>query len=391
MSKANSTAPSRPSKPYEGFPLFPHASHQWAKKIRGRMVYFGCWDDPDAALRRYEEQKDDLHAGRTRRPDKSASTVKDLCNAFLAVKEDRVASGELAPVTWTKYKKTCGLVLGAFGKRRLVADIGRDDFEKLRKSMAGRWSAVRLRDVVQQVRSIWKFAYDSEILATPFRFGNSFDLPSKKTIKLERNRATPKWFEREEILAMLAAAKQPLKAMLLLGINLGLGNSDVAQMTFDAIDLETGWMSYPRPKTGNQRRGLAWPETLAALREWLTVRPAPKEETDSRLIFLTKRRGRWFKEIEDNPLAKEMKKLLKRLGIEGRRGFYSLRHVYATIASETRDQVAVDFTMGHIATDDDVKAGYRGNRIGDDRLRDVSEYVREWLFGKAKVKAKKSK
>jgi hypothetical protein len=52
----------RPIKPYPDFPLFPHRTGRWAKKIKGKLHYFGPWDDPDGAYRRYLARKEELAA-----------------------------------------------------------------------------------------------------------------------------------------------------------------------------------------------------------------------------------------------------------------------------------------------------------------------------------------
>jgi hypothetical protein len=51
MTKAHSTAsipPNKPAKPSPDFPLFPLWNGKvgrWAKKIRGKLHYFGSWED----------------------------------------------------------------------------------------------------------------------------------------------------------------------------------------------------------------------------------------------------------------------------------------------------------------------------------------------------------
>ena len=60
--------------------------------------------------------------------------------------------------------------------------------------------------------------------------------------------------EPDQLHTILDMAPPPLKAMILLGLNGGLGNFDCASLPSSAVNLETGWLDYPRPKTGIGRR-----------------------------------------------------------------------------------------------------------------------------------------
>ena len=160
MSKAHPTAPAapvkpaKPGKPYPEFPLTAHPAGYWCKKIRGKIHYFGPWADPDGALDKYLAEKDDLHAGRTPRPDPEGVTVKDAANAFLNHKRDKMDAGELSVRTWAKYKEVTDLVVKQFGKSRLVPDLRPADFTALKNLMTRSWGPLRVADFVQHVRSV---------------------------------------------------------------------------------------------------------------------------------------------------------------------------------------------------------------------------------------------
>src|SRR5262249_15625869 len=93
------------------FPLFAHASGQWAKKIRGRLVYFDKWDDPDAALEKYNRDKTALHSGRKPREQTTGLTVKELINRFLNHKAELSDAGELSPRMFQDYNKVTDLLI----------------------------------------------------------------------------------------------------------------------------------------------------------------------------------------------------------------------------------------------------------------------------------------
>jgi integrase len=377
MSDVHPSTPAKPGKPYPDFPLFPHATRRWAKKIRGKLHYFGPWSDPDGALARYLAEKDALHAGRTPRADPEALTVKDVVNAFLTHKKAKVETGELSPRTWDGYKEITDLMVKHFGKARLVADLAPADFEALRNKVAKRWGLYGLSRLVQGVRSVFKHADDAGLIDRPMRFGPGFARPTKKTFRLHRARQGPKLFTADEIRRMIAGAGVPLKAMILLGINAGFGNADCGNLPLTAVDLGAGVIDFPRPKTGIPRRCSLWPETVAALREVLDTRPEPKRPEHADQVFLTNRGQPWARDNDPGIVSKEMSKLLRSLGINGHRNFYTLRHVFRTVADESKDQPAVDFIMGHEVPH--MSSIYR-ETISDARLRAVADQVRRWLF-----------
>lgn len=290
-------------------------------------------------------------------------------------------SGELSPRTWEGYKIAADIIVAEFGKARLVADLAPDDFAALRKKMAARWGPTRLGNAVQCVRSVLKYAYDAELIDRPVRFGAGFTKPTKRTMRLHRAAGGLKLFGREEIHGMLEAAGAHLRAMILLGVNCGFGNADCGTLPIDAVDLDAGWIDFPRPKTGIARRCPLWPETVRALRESLAARKGPADPADAGLVFITSKGCGWHKGTHDNPLSREISTLLRRAGIVARRGlnFYGLRHTFRTAADEAKDQPAADAIMGHEVAS--ISAVYR-ERISDERLRAVADHVRGWLFGK---------
>lgn len=369
----------KPSKPYPDFPLFPHDNGTWAKKIRGKLHYFGPWDDADAALAKYLAHRDDLHAGKKPRVDPRSATVKDLVNGFLNHKRSLVDAGELSERTWASYKDACDQLVKHLGLTRLAADLAPDDFAVLRNKLAAQYGHHRLCMMIQYSRSVFKHGFEAGLLATPVRFGPGFKRPTKKVMRLHRAAQGPKLFTAEQVRQLIGAAGVQMKAMILLGINCGFGNSDCSNLSIAAVDLDGAVIDFPRPKTGVARRCTLWPETVDAIREAIARRPAPKDPADAALVFVTKYGGRWGKDVADSPVTKETAKLLKSLGI-ARRGlsFYALRHTFRTVADEAKDQPAADLLMGHESPH--MSSHYR-ERISDERLRAVTDHVRSWLLG----------
>jgi integrase len=386
----------RPRKPYADFPLTPHASGAWQKHIRGKIHYFGRWarrvngklvrvpdDGWQEALEEYRKVADDLHAGRTPRVQGDGLTIVTLCNRFLTAKLRKLEAGEMEARSFGEYREATDLIVAAFGRSRLVDDLAADDFESLRASMAKRWGPVRLSRVITRVKSVFKHAFNNGLIDRPPRYGDSFNRPGKAVLRRHRAANGQRMLEPADLHQLLDAASITMRAMMLLGLNAGLGNTDLATLPLSALDLDAGWVNFPRPKTGIERRAPLWPETIAALRAAIAARPAPRDRADAGLVFLMRTGRRWVRDTETsrlNGVSIAFCALLRRCGLyRGGISFYALRHVFRTIADAARDPVAIDLIMGH--TDNTMAAHYR-ERVDDARLQAVAAHVRAWLFGR---------
>lgn len=396
--------PDKPPKPREDFPLSFHDSGKLCKKIRGTMHYFGRWgrsrngvvqpvQNLKVALQEAEAEynlvKDDLHAGRTPRPKpEDGTTVEDACDAFLRSREAKLDAGRLSPMTFRDYFDVGKLVIENFGGNRLVEDLAPADFAKFITWLESKkkHGTNRMAKNIQVTRMIFKYAHGFELIDKPVRFGPDFKGPSKKEKRKTKREAGRKDFQAEEVHRLLSESQHPMRAMILLGVNCGFGQTDIANLPISAVDLEAGWIEFPRPKTEIERRCPLWPETAEALRDALQHRPKPKDDADSGCFFVTSH-GRRFVWTTPNkpdkrparvdPVGQRFTRLKTKTGISGGRGFYGLRHTFATQAGNSRDQVAVNAIMGH--ADDTMAANYRHD-IDDERLRNVVNVVRAWLW-----------
>lgn len=419
-SRSSKVVANRPEKPYPKYPLTPHPSGKWQKKILGKIHYFGRWgqirngkmeriegDGWKEALELYKAQADDLHAGRTPRPKTGGLTVGELRARFLTSKSRALDAGEITARTYAEYRQTADRLLAAFGENRPVDDLAADDFESLRASIATTWGPVRLGNELQRVKTTFKFAYEAGLIDKPVRYGPGFKKPSASVLRRHRAKTGLRMLEAGELRRLLDAldgkevvtgrkdeetgepetvtltAHPILRAMVLLGVNAAFNNKDCADLPLTALDLDGGWVVFPRPKTGIARRCPLWAETVAALRTAIAERPAPRQKEASGLVFVTVRGRPFLTRGQSDPVTRAAKAAMQAVGVYRKGiGFATLRHVFRTVADGALDQVATNLIMGH--SDHTMAATYR-EKIDDSRLLAVTAFVRDWLFAEGTV------
>lgn len=379
----HSTKATRPPKPYSGYPLTPHATGRWCKKILGKIHYFGSsWDDWEGALADYTQKAPYLHAGKVPPSefdidDPGMLTVRSLSGEFLLAKKAKVDAGDLSARHFAQLKVTAETTIAVLGASTPVVQVKPKDFQRIKERLQKTLGPVALQNAITRTRSIFKWGYKNDLLEREPRFGSDFNVPAK-AIRRAKNVAPSRFIVAEDIRAIIEAAKPQFRAIVMLGINCGLGNEECGLLQNRHLDLAGGWLEFARPKTEVRRRAPLWAETVAAIKE---ANKRIRRTKGYHYFFRTARGNQWTTDASGNsPIGREFRNLAKEVGVY-RPGvsFYSLRHSFRTVADEVGDLAAVHCVMGHADELTNMDHNYV-DHISDARLKAVSAHVHDWLF-----------
>lgn len=367
----------KPEKPYPEFPLFAHARGQWAKKFKGKQYSCGKWYDEDgnsnhvAALARWNEIRNRLEMGEAPTPKNGALNCDRLVNLFLDAKDAKVQTGDLSPATFNQYKIASKWLKENLGEHRLIETLQPSDFVTLRAKFPKKWRTTTIKNQINLVRMVLKWAYDTGLIDRPIRYGDNFSKPSPKRVKAEKAKSNKKEFTTKEFWTLYRYASVQVRAWMLLGLNAGYGNSDLSRLTVEQASGE--WLDAIRGKTSEDRRCWLWPETRRA------IKAAMKDHDGGELLFQTRHGHSLVSEDGTrDAVTGEFKKLREATKVE-RKGvsFYALRHMTETIGGQCPDvpnvQVVVNYIMGH--RDGTIAGTYRES-IPDTSVKKVCQHIR---------------
>ena len=274
--------------------------------------------------------------------------VQDLISRWL---HSRTQSG-IQPLTIRSYRTSVSDFIRLFGKVP-VDDLEPTHFRKWKSSMLDRLAHGTVRTRAVHIRGAFRWAHDEGLADMP-RMGSDF-------MRLRMSPPHRGVFSKDEMAALIGGSDGWMRVCVLLGINLGLGNTDCARLRPEHVQGE--FLDMLRPKTKNPRRGWLWPETRDALRS-------------AALPFRLKTGGSVCS-INHDGVNREFRNLARRVGVyQPGRSFYSLRRTYRTIVDRHLDRPAIDLTMGHSTPG--MGARYVAS-ISDDRLRAVGLLARQWV------------
>jgi len=215
-------------------------------------------------------------------------TIRELIDQFLEHRKAQIGDGhnDISVATYAddKYQLEAFAAYCAKQNRASLADVIRPDFlDKHKASTKAAHSTVTLWHAVKAVKRLLVWGWKHDYLEALPRNLDDY-------AHVERPKPTPKFFTAEEVKTMYAQASPRMKLYILLALNGGCTQVDIATLKHPMIDWATGIISRDRHKSGVPQSCKLWPFTLSLLKEQAT------EPKGDNLVLLSE---------EGNPLVYE--------------------------------------------------------------------------------------
>ena len=210
--------------------------------------------------------------------------IATLIADWLEYRRLDVAAGQLSNSSYASDKYRLAAFQKYCGKKKatgLPVAIEADNLNAYRTYVVGqlakqKMAAVSAKHALRTVKALLLWAYDTEKLDILPRMLNKYAeiaLPSP----------VPQFFSSGEIKRLYDAANDRMKLLILLALNCGYTQADIATLEHSHIDWPQGTIVRARNKTGQPQEHKLWHRTLRLLREQAT------DPKTSALVLLAER------------------------------------------------------------------------------------------------------
>lgn len=368
----------RPQTNPRKFPLFKHSGGQWCKKVAGRHYYFGPWrDDLDGkrALADWLVRESGIKAGLDRLRvvhTPAGITLGELMGKFLDNRRTKYLEHYLSPTTYRDYLNEIHAFTDVVGAAASVAAMKPEHFGAYAKHLttARTLSRHSRKRIIAYIKAMFHWGAKMDLFPRPC-FGEEFTAPRTSPDALRKARAiegktdySRRIVSGEEVDKILAwfTRNPQFKAIVLVGINCGLGPADIGRLRWRNINMETGELNMPRGKTGTERKGYLWKKTREALENVKGLKHnelAIEKDGEDALVFVSRTGKAMYREegeiaVEGQAVGVKIhqaititfRRCVRDLKIAGV-SFYRLRHTFKTLGKKAKDRDALNLMMGH--------------------------------------------
>jgi len=288
-----------------------------------------------------------------------STTIEQLAEIFIAHLWQRHQTGQprkLSRRTYDDYCATLELFVTTVGETQPAIAAGPTWFTRFARVIAKRAATTRRRHAIYLI-AFFNWAgpgrHALNFYKTPVNFGPDFVKPSEDQIRAELDDADVLYTPQAFAEALGSVVDCPLLyAAGLLGLNCGYLPSDLVSLPEAEVNLdaEDPILRFPRPKTNIERLNPLMPETVAALRAYLKIRPKPSTAGEG--LFFINEYGEPFNTrrytgqdkpgVHSNTIGAYWRQVTGK-------PFKGLRTTLATQADSANDDRAVDLILGHAA------------------------------------------